>query len=174
MGHAASNEMLIARWTELINDPALQDLPYKIELDAEGTIKLSPADNWHGLLQARLAKTLGIALPNGEVITECSVLTEIGIRVPDLVWASPEFLSAQGDATPFTRAPEICVEVRSRWNTKKEIDEKVRAYLAAGAREAWVVGEQGDTRYFGPEGKRASSEFGVTVDLPKRSKDPAG
>lgn len=160
--------MLIARWTELINDPALRDLPYKIELNAEGTIEMSPANNWHGLLQARLAKTLSTALPHGEVITECSVLTEIGIRVPDLVWASSEFLSAQGDVT--TRAPEICVEVLSRWNTKKEIDEKVRAYLAAGAREAWVVGEQGETSYFGGDGERASSEFGVTVDLPKRPK----
>jgi Uma2 family endonuclease len=134
---------------------------------------MSPANNWHGLLQARLVKILTTALPNGEVITECSVLTEIGIRVPDLIWASHEFLAAQGDVTPFTRAPEICVGVLSRWNTKREIDEKVKAYLAAGARESWVVDEQGEIRYFGPEGQRVSSEFGVTVELPKRRKDVA-
>ena len=35
MGYTTSQEMLIARWTDLVNDPSLDDLPYKIELNAE-------------------------------------------------------------------------------------------------------------------------------------------
>jgi hypothetical protein len=93
MGHAASNEMLIARWTELINDPALQDLP-------------------RGPLALEYQK---------------------------------------GNRRESPRLPGCRC-----------------------AREAWLVGERGDTRYFRPEGERASSEFGVHVELPKRSKDPAG
>jgi Uma2 family endonuclease len=166
MGYATPQEMLIARWTELINDPSLHDLPYKIELNADGKIEMSPASNRHGTLQASLARALGNALPAGEVITECSVLTDIGVRVPDVAWASREFLEAQQDNTPFTGAPEICVEVVSPSNTAREIDDKVRAYLAAGAREVWVVSEEGALGFFGPEGARAKSEYGVQVELP--------
>lgn len=166
MGYATPKEMLIARWTELINDPSLRDLPYKIELNADGKIEMSPASNRHGTLQARLARALGNALPAGEVITECSVLTDIGVRVPDVAWASKDFLEAQQDSTPFTRAPEICVEVVSASNTAREIDEKLRTYLAAGAREVWVVSEEGALKFFGPEGARAKSEYGIHVELP--------
>lgn len=74
-------------------------------------------------------------MPAGEAITECSVLTEIGVRVPDVAWASRGFLESQQDCTPFTRAPEICVAVASPSSTAREIEDKVRAYLAAGARE---------------------------------------
>ncbi len=168
MGHVTSKEMLIARWTELINDPSLHDLPYKIELSAEGKIEMSPASNWHGLTQGRLAHTLKEALPAGEVIAECSVLTDIGVRVPDVSWASMEFLQEQQDNTPFTRAPEICVEIASPSNSKREIEEKVRAYLAAGAKEVWLAAESGAIEIRGIEGVRPKSQFPVTVTLPPR------
>jgi hypothetical protein len=42
MGHTATKELLVARWTELINDPSLHDLPYKIELNQEGTTLNDP------------------------------------------------------------------------------------------------------------------------------------
>ncbi len=167
MGYATPNEILIARWTDLINDPSLHDLPYKIELNSDGKIEMSPASNRHGTLQARVARALGNAMPGGEVITECSVLTDIGVRVPDVAWASSEFLESQQDSTPFTRAPELCVEVNSPSNTAREIENKVRAYLAAGAREVWVVEERrGALEFFGSEGARASSEYGIQVELP--------
>ena len=166
MGETATREQLIAQWTELVNDPSLQDLPYKIELTAEGKIQLSPASNWHGKAQARIARALGNALPDGEVITECSVLTTIGVRVPDVAWASNALLRVQGDSTPFTQAPEICVEIVSRSNRKSEVDEKIAAYLAAGAREVWVVSTAGHTEYYGPDGRRAESGFPVKVELP--------
>jgi len=166
MGSATPKEMLVARWTELINDPSLHDLPYKIELNAEGKIEMSPASNRHGTLQARVAWALRNALSSGEVITECSVLTDIGVRVADVVWASSEFLESQQDVTPFTQAPEICVEVVSPSNTAREIDDKVRAYLAAGAREVWVANEDGTLKIAGPEGLREKSEYGILIELP--------
>lgn len=172
MGSATPKEMLIARWTELVNDPSLHDLPYKIELNADGKIEMSPASNRHGTLQARVAWALKNAMPAGEAITECSVLTEIGVRVPDVAWASREFLESQQDSTPFTRAPELCVEVVSPSNTAREIEDKVRAYLAAGAREVWVVNEDGALKCFGPEGARATSEYGIHVELPAPRSSP--
>lgn len=169
MGNLAQPDMLIARWNELVLDPSLQDLPYKIELNAEGKIEMSPAKIWHGLFQADMAWQLRNALPHGVCITECAILTQIGVRVPDVVWASNEFLKQHGEETPLSRAPEICVEIASRSNTAREIKEKVEAYLAAGATEVWTVSEAGAISVFGKEGWRSSSEFGVTIKLPNRS-----
>ncbi len=65
-------------WAEVINNPLLQDLPFKIELTKYGKILMSPASNQHGRLQGRLAANLTNRLPDGEVITECSIQTSDG------------------------------------------------------------------------------------------------
>jgi Uma2 family endonuclease len=170
MGNIANPELLVARWTELINDSSLHDVPYKIELNAQGTIEMSPANNWHAATQAYLAWALKNSLPEGVVYTECSVLTEIGIRVPDVAWASKEFAAEQGSNTPFTRVPEICVEIASPSNTKQEIEAKVLAFLAAGAREVWVAQSPGPLAYFGGAGTLERSGYPVAIELPKLGK----
>ena len=130
MGNLATPEALIARWDEVLRDPTLQDLPYKIELNAWGKVEMSPASNRHGRLQAELAAELRRQLPNGIVITECSILTRIGIRVPDVVWACAGFMTDFGEITPYMRAPEICIEILSPSNVQAEIDAKTAAYRA--------------------------------------------
>ncbi len=165
MGNLASPEALIARWDELCRDPSLQNLPYKIEINAWGKIEMSPASNRHGRLQAEVAFELQRQLPHGVVMTECSILTRIGIRVADAAWASGEFMQAFGEITPYQRAPEICVEVVSPSNTKAELDEKVGAYLAAGAREVWVASEEGKLRFFDLSGERPATTFPISVTL---------
>jgi len=166
MGNAATDEALASRWAEVVNDPTLRDLPYKIELNAWGKIEMSPASNRHGRLQARIASELNRQMPDGEAITEASILTDIGIRVPDVVWASPAFLDAHGETTPFSRAPEVCVEIVSPSNSDGETREKVRAYLAAGAVEVWVVLEEGRIQCFGATGELERSAFPVRLILP--------
>jgi len=166
MGNLATPEALISRWDELCRDPSLRDLPYKIELNASGKIEMSPAGNRHGRLQAALALQLGRQLAAGQVISECSIFTRIGIRVADIAWASSAFMSAFGEITPYTQAPEICVEIVSPSNPRGEIEEKTQAYLEAGAREAWVVAEDGGIRYFTSAGEQPKSGFPVAVSLP--------
>ena len=124
---------------------------------------MSPASNLHGMRQAEIAQILGNALPKGKVITECSVLTDIGVRVPDVAWASNDFLAGEERNTPFTRAPEICVKVRPASNSTREIDDKVRAYLAAGAVEVWIVDEDGTTKIHSARGELSASGFGVKL-----------
>src|SRR5215210_6432669 len=153
MGNLATPETLSLRWAEVMADPALQNLPYKIELNARGKIEMSPASNIHGRFQARLASELNAQLPAGEAITECSILTEIGVRVPDVAWASAEFISQHGTSTPFPVAPEICVEITSPSNSDDEIQEKIHAYLNAGAREVWIVAEDGNIGYHDRDGE---------------------
>ncbi len=52
MGNIDNREMLVARWAQLVDDASLRDLPYKVELNAEGTIEMSPASN-SGMRQYR-------------------------------------------------------------------------------------------------------------------------
>src|SRR5256885_16996933 len=153
MANLASPEALIMRWHEVLQDPSLRDLPYKIELNSWGKVEMSPASNRHGRLQMDLGAELKRQLPDGIAIGECSILTRIGIRCPDVIWASAEFVRDFGEITPYQRAPEICVEIVSPSNTRAEIEEKKAAYLAAGAREVWLVSEEGTIRYFDASGE---------------------
>jgi Uma2 family endonuclease len=126
-------------WSEVIHNPFLQDLPFKIELNKFGKLLMSPASNSHGRFQGRIAGLLWQGLPKGEVITECSVQTSEGVKVADVAWASAEFIAEFAYATPYPKAPEICVEIVSPSNSKLEINETVDLYLAKGAKEVWVV-----------------------------------
>jgi len=166
MGNVATPQALAFRWTEVVNDPALRDLPYKIELNAWGKIEMSPASNRHGRLQSHVASELLRQMGSGEVITECSVLTDIGVRVPDVAWLSDDFLRLHGETTPYPRAPELCVEIVSESNTEAELEEKTRAYLAAGAVEVWLVSESGEAQYFDASGRKTATRYPVALALP--------
>ena len=165
MGNLATGETLALRWAEVCRDASLRNLPYKIELNAWGKIETSPANNRHAVLQGAMAVELGRQLA-GQVLTECPVLTEIGVRVPVVAWASAEFMRVNRETTPFPSAPEICVEIRSPANSDEEIAAKTKAYLAAGAREVWVVEESGSIRYFDAKGEKPASGFAVSLSLP--------
>ena len=166
MGNVATPEALALRWTEVIDDPGFRDLPYKIELNAWGKIEMRPASNRPARLQGRIAAEFSRQLPAGEVLTEVAILTDIGVRVPDVAWASGEFFRMHGETTPYPRAPELCVEIVSASNTDAELQEKTRAYLAAGAQEVWLVAESSAVRYFDASGEQGASRYSVTLELP--------
>ena len=105
--------------------------------------------------------------PLGTTLTECSVETEIGVRVPDVAWASAEFMRRHGTTTPFPDAPELCIEVLSPSNTRAEIRDKVNAYLAAGACEVWVVAEDGAIEILNEHGAQRTSVFGIAITPPR-------
>lgn len=168
MGNLATGETLALRWAEVCRDASLRNLPYKIELNAWGKIEMSPASYRHALLQGAVAVELGRQLPGGRVLAECPVITEIGVRVPDVAWASDAFVRGNGETTPCPAAPEICVEIRSPANTDGEISAKTRAYITAGAHEVWVVDESGAIRYFDSAGEKRASKFGISISLPPR------
>lgn len=161
-----TEEALLLRWDEMLRDPSLQDLPYKIELNSWGKVEMSPASNRHGRLQAAICADFARQLPRGAAISECSIFTRIGIRVPDVVWASSEFMAAYGEITPYMRAPEICIEIISPSNVDAELKEKTSAYLAAGAQEVWLVSEEGAIRCFTLDGETAKTGFPITLNLP--------
>ena len=157
-----TRDTLAARYRELCADPFFANLPGKIELDNWGRIFMSPASNYHGLLQIRLGQRL--APLGGQAFAEASLVTSIGLLVADVAWASAEFMRAHGYETPFTQAPELCIEIASPSNSLKELREKVDAYLAAGAVEAWIVYPQSKrVEFSGRSGSMQRSSYAVDL-----------
>lgn len=156
-----------ARWNEIVRDPALRDLPYKVETNEQGQILLSPHLNRHSFQQYDIQKLLEEHAPKGVVPPEFALATPKGVKAPDVVWMTPsrrKEIEATGD--PTTLAPEICVEVMSDSNTWSEMDEKRILYLEAGAEEVWVVGEGGAVWFWDSSGQMDSSE--IAPDFPDK------
>ena len=166
MGNASTAETLVLRWAEAMNDATLADLPYKIELDASGKIEMSPANNRQARLQGYLAGEFARQLSGGAVFSESPVLTSIGVRVPDVAWASDGFIQLHGDTTPFPAAPDLCVEIVSPSNSPEELRAKIRAYLEAGAVEVWIVFEDGRREIHDDAGLASTSRFPLTFTPP--------
>jgi len=145
------------QWQDVLADKSLQDLPYKIELNAQGNIEMSPASFMHSYLQATLAKVLGIEL-EGKVFTELAIQTRLGVKVPDVAWGTEGYFQQHCEDICASSAPEICIEVLSPSNTIAEMQDKVLLYLEAGAIEVWLV-EQGSIRFFNTDGEQKNSSF---------------
>src|SRR5687767_8894258 len=111
-------------WMRVLRDPCLQDLPYKIETNEFGQIVMTPASNVHGGYQAEIGWILRTLMNGGKVQMECSIATRKGVKVADVVWRSDDFMARNGEVTPYWEAPEICVEVVSPSNSKKEQERK--------------------------------------------------
>lgn len=145
-------------WANVINNPLLENLPFKIELNKWGKIIMSPASNNHGRLQYEVGSFIDKHTGNGKIIMECSIETSDGVKVADVAWASDEFIAKYQFDTPYKKAPEICVEITSSSNSKGEIEEKTQLYLAREALEVWIVNNKGEMKYFTPEGELESSQ----------------
>ncbi len=147
------------QWSDVLKDKSLQNLPYKIELDTRGRIVMTPASNRHARYQSEIAARLTRLLSSGKVFTECSIETIDGVKVADVAWASNAFLKKHHYETPFTNAPEICVEIISPSNSQIEMDEKITLYLAKGAREVWLCDEKGKLTFTDHNGKMKKSKL---------------
>lgn len=146
-------------WSDVIDNPMLKDLPFKIELNRFGKLLMSPASNKHGIAQSRLGGLLMNKQPSGVTISECSIQTPEGTKVADVAWASDEFIEQWGTVTPFPRAPELCVEIVSPSNSREEMQIKTALYLEAGAEEVWIVYLDSHMEIFTHQGKVDSTEL---------------
>lgn len=153
------------QWSDVVDNPYFENLPFKIELNRYGKIEMTPAANKHGRLQLRLGALLDRKLKHGEALTECSVQTTEGVKVADVAWGSKSFIKQHGYATPYISAPDICVEIVLPSNSKEEMTHKVQLYLQAGAKEVWIIWENGIIDYYNAAGTLEQSDYGVTVKL---------
>ncbi len=137
------------RWERLCRDPSLIDLPYKVETNRQGQLILTPLSVSRSRRMSEIMRALDEHAPDGSAPPLYALATPDGVKVPDVVWYSPERgrrMRATGD--PSTLVPEICVEVLSESNTEAEMQAKRRLYREVGAEEVWGVGEEGGIRFF--------------------------
>ncbi len=156
---------LTMKWREVMNNPFFRDMPYKIELNKFGQILMSPASNRHGILQFKVAKTIHEKKKSGVIVNKCSVLSNEGVKVANVAWLSNEFYAEFGEQTPYPKAPEICVEIKSPRNSRAEMDKKICLYLERGAREVWIVDETAKINFYTHTGKMRTSKIAPNVKL---------
>jgi Uma2 family endonuclease len=91
-------------------------------------------------------------LSDGVALVECPVSTADGMRIPDVIWVSNQRRTKIGRPLGLEEAPEICVEILSPRNRKREMEEKKALLFAAGAIEVWHCDGQGRMTFFtGPD-----------------------
>ena len=112
-------------WQEVLEHKSLQDLPFKIELNKNGLVIMSPLTNLHGFITVEIGVRLRRILPNGCCVIGASIQTTKGVRVADVIWALKTFVQDNCHQNPFLTAPPICVEIISPSNSKKEISQKM-------------------------------------------------
>ena len=165
-------EELAMRYRDLCEDPRFVNVPGKIEVDVWGRLVMTPASTYHGRIQGRICQRLSVL--GSEALIEAGIATTRGLFVPDIAWASTAFVAAHGGETPLTRAPELCIEVVSPSNSVKELQEKIAAYLAAGADEVWIVYPKSKRcEFFGKDGAISRSRYPVELadlfDMPAQA-----
>ncbi len=148
-------------WEEIIESPMLpDDLGWKVETDAQNRIIMSPAPSrQHQNYGLQIVLLLTRLLPHGRAFYETGVKTRNGTRIPDVGWVSDERRSQQGTGPSYSPIPEICVEVISPSNSRREIKEKTQRYLDAGASEVWTCAQNGNMSFFNAEGQIDCSVF---------------
>ena len=154
-------------WQEVIEHPSLHDLPFKIELNGDGNIIMSPTSNSHGGRQAQIVLLLTEQLPHGKAGVEIGVETRDNVKVPDVVWFTAEHWRIAESEFACSTAPAICVEVASAGNTARELNTKKALYFEAGAQEVWLCDKFGNMAFFTSAGQAATSpmcpDFPATV-----------
>lgn len=156
-------------WQEVCEHPSLKDLPFKIELNEFGKIIMSPVKLYHSIFQGEIEFLLRSLLKNGKAMPECAIKTGKGTKVADVAWVSSDLLAKIKHEFEASIAPEICVEILSGSNSKKEMIEKRALYFEAGAKEVWLCDENGAMSFFNSEKQVAQSElvpnFPLKIDL---------
>jgi|SRR5437762_3584830 len=155
---------LALRYRDLCDNPCFTNVPGKIEIDVWGRLVMTPPSYYHGVVQGRLCRSL--AALGGEVGVETAIATATGLFVADVTWASDQFMRAHAGDIALEQAPELCIEVVSPSNSRKELQEKTQAFLAAGAQEVWIVYPKSKRcEVYGKQGLIERSRF--PVDLPR-------
>lgn len=147
-------------WQQVVNDPNLQNLPYKIELNEWGQIVMTPTKAKHGAYQFKIGSLLDdLMRGTGLIVTECAIQTTQGTKVADVAWFSSERWEQVKDDYDVSIAPEICVEVRSPGNSLEEMKNKRKLYFEVGATEVWICDAKGHMKFYTQSGEMSKSDL---------------
>ena len=169
-----SKEELARRWNEIVKEFERVDVEgWTIETNQYGQILMSPLpEGIHQYRGSIIAEQLGAYFPGYRALYEKPVVTDLGVKTPDVVLVGPPQVEQALGTKALTPAPEICVEILSPSNTQEEIDEKRDAYLRAGAKEVWLCDRDNRMTFFAGSGQlnrsRLCPDFPVLLDLSQR------
>jgi Uma2 family endonuclease len=147
------------QWQEVCENKNLKNLPFKIELNNQGKVIMTPVKVNHSILQGKIIGQLYQHLTGGEALAECAIWTKQGTKVADVAWASNKLLEKIENEVECSHAPEICIEVLSLTNTKQEINDKKALYFTQGAKEVWLCDGFGNMSFFAKERKLEHSNL---------------
>lgn len=121
-----------------------EDSGGKVEIDAEGSIVITPATNRHLVAANRLAQQLLPQVPEGHiVVTEGPnwrpTPDSSAFYVPDVGVVSLDALRHQGNDFRLNPAPLLVVEILSPESRRRDLNEKLDAYMTGGAGEYWII-----------------------------------
>lgn len=166
---ASQTRFNLARWSEILADPQLAKLPYRIETDQYGYLVMSPPPApLHGQRQVEVALLLRQLLPNGRTLSECPLSTAGGVKAIDVAWLAPGRTENIPRLALFERAPDICVEILSPSNSGAEIDQKRALYFDAGAAEVWICNLDGSMSFFVATEHQQTSASMLCPTFPER------
>ncbi len=140
----------------------IEDLPYfpndlpsgpiDYELDHGRLVYMAPPGGTHGNTQGRVFARLFMQselIGHGKAFTEVSVVVSRNpdtVLVPDVAFIAAKSLPERKTKEDYLLTiPELAVEVRSKNNSRREIQEKVTQYLAIGVEVVWVVDPKAKT-----------------------------
>jgi len=136
------------RWAAWCADERLAMLDGKFETDHNGDLFYMPPPGVnHNQLASKIMRLLDRLLGDFPSM-ECPVNTIAGVKVPDVVWFSPDRWKQSTNLPAHAMAPEICVEVVSPSNTTRKLNEKRDWYFDAGAEEVWRCDEHGQMSFY--------------------------
>jgi Uma2 family endonuclease len=127
----------------------LADDGNRYELVAGKVLQMPPPRNIHGQIQGFIITLLNVYLwqagIGGSARTETGYVLSVPgeadtVLGPDVSYIAPGRLEAtSGDETYEHIAPDWVIEIASPSQSRKELLEKVRVYLAAGVKLVWLV-----------------------------------
>lgn len=145
-------------WQEVCTNPALQNLPYKIELNKQGQIIMSPASVRHVIFQAQIIALLNKQAGDWLVVPEFPIETADGVKVADVgLLTMQQAITIKNNITSAF-APIICVEVLSPSNTLAEMNHKKALYFEKGAEEFWLCDQMGNMTFYDQNGELLTSK----------------
>ena len=153
-------------WQQVCENPDLQNLPYKIELNRQGQIIMSPASVKHVLYQARIIKLLNQSEDERIAVPEFPIETHEGVKVADVALLTPEQVSAVENYVSSAMAPLVCIEVLSPSNTQIEMNHKKQLYFEKGAEEFWLCDQNGDISFYDKGGQLTASQ--LVLEFPSK------
>jgi Uma2 family endonuclease len=156
---------LLAAWRRVTPNAEFVE-HYRYELDELGeAVPNSPLSGRRQIVLTDVYCHLTEQMGHFAAMSVAVTTRSFGIRVPDVVWMPCDKWEGFDRDDPVPFVPDLCVEVLLDSSRTRDIDRRVKSYLDGGAAEVVIIGQRGETEFWGNKGRRQTSIFGITLPL---------